>query len=78
MFDCMAFSFDLHKRDRVKPLELLISFRVKLSGIRRILLNLIDDHVKHVFEHIKLRCDHVNLAENFRAQARSSCARSRT
>ena len=61
MFDCVAFSFDLHNRDHVKPLELLISFRFKLSSIRRILLNLIDDHVKHVFEHVKLRRDHVKL-----------------
>jgi len=42
MFDCLGFSFDLHNRDHVKPLELLISFCFKLPGIRRIL----DDHVK--------------------------------
>ena len=47
MFDCVAFSFDLHNRDYVKPLEFLIGFCFRLSCIRRILLNLIEDHVKH-------------------------------
>jgi hypothetical protein len=61
MFDCVALSLDLHNRDHVKALELLISFRFRLPGIRRILLNLVDDHVKHVFEHVKLRGDHVKL-----------------
>ena len=55
MFDCPAFGFDLHNRDHVKPLELLISFCFKLPGIRLKLLNLIDDHVKHVVEHVKHR-----------------------
>jgi len=59
MFDGVAFSFDLHNRDHVKPLELLISLCFKLSSIRGILLNLIDDHVKHVFEHVKPRRAHV-------------------
>ena len=61
MFDCMVFSFDLHNRDHVKVFELLISFRFKLGGIRGTLPNLIDDHVKHVFEHVKLSRDHVKL-----------------
>ena len=61
MFDCQAFGFDLHKRDHVKPCGLLLSFRLELPRIRRILLNLIDDHVKHVFEHVKHRRDHVKL-----------------
>ena len=47
MFDCEVFSFDLHNRDHVKPLELLISFCFKLSCIRGILFNFIEDHVKH-------------------------------
>jgi hypothetical protein len=33
---------------------LRISFSFKLSSTRRILLNLVDDHVKHVFDHVKL------------------------
>ena len=53
MFDCLGFSFDLHNRDHVKPLELLISFCFKLPGIRRIL----DDHVK-------LRRDRVMLGRS--------------
>ena len=61
MFNCFAFSFDLRNHDHVKPFALLISFRFKLSRIRGILLNLIDDHVKHGFEHVKLRRDHVKL-----------------
>ena len=61
MFDWVALGFDLHNRDHVKALPLLISFRFKLPSIRGILLNLIDDHVKHVFEHVKLRRDHVKL-----------------
>jgi hypothetical protein len=87
MFDCVVLSFDLHNRDHVKALELLINFRFKLPGIRGILPSLVDDHVKHVFEHVKLRRDHVklrlelpclraitsNFASNFLAQTRSSC-----
>ena len=61
MFDCVGFSLDLQNREHVKPLELLMSFRFQLPSIRRILLNLIDHHVKHVFEHVKLRRDHVKL-----------------
>jgi hypothetical protein len=61
MFDCGAFSLDLHNRDHVKALELLISFRFKLHGMRGILPNLIDDQVKQVFEHVKLRRVHVKL-----------------
>jgi hypothetical protein len=64
---------------------LLTSLCFKLSSIRGILLNLIDDHVKHVFEHVKvcselpcLRAITSNIAGSFRAQARSCCARSRT
>jgi len=61
MLDCPAFGFDLHNRDHVRLVRLLLSFRLELPGIRRILLNLIDDHVKHVFEHVKLKRDHVKL-----------------
>ena len=61
MLDCPAFGFDLHNRDHVMLVRLLVSFRLELPGIRRILLNLIDYHVKHGFEHVKLRRDHVKL-----------------
>ena len=61
MLDCPAFGFDLHNRDHVRLVRLLLSFRLDLPGIRRILLSLIDDHVKRVFEHIKLSGDHVKL-----------------
>jgi hypothetical protein len=54
MFDCVAFIIDLHNRDHVKALELLISFRFELPGIRRILPNIIDDQIKPVFEHLRL------------------------
>jgi len=56
MFDLRGLQFDLHHRDQVKPLEWLISFRFKLSCIRRTLPNLIDDHVK-------LRRDRIVLAD---------------
>jgi len=46
MFDRLVFDLDVHNRDHVKLFELLPSFRRKLPGIRRILLNLVDDHVK--------------------------------
>jgi hypothetical protein len=72
MFDCVAFSFDLHNRDHVKALALLISFRFKLPGIREILLNLIDDHVKHVFEHVKLRRTRVVLDREHNRTERGS------
>ena len=61
MFDSVALSLDLHNRDHVKALELLPSFRFKLPCIRGILPSLVDDQVKHVFEHVKLRRDHVKL-----------------
>ena len=61
MFDCVAFSLDLYHCDHVKRLELLITFRFKLSRIRAMLPNLIEDHVKHVLEHIMQRRDHVKL-----------------
>ena len=53
----MALSLDLQNRDHVKALELLPSFRFKLPCIREILPSLVDDQVKHVFEHVKLRRD---------------------
>ena len=61
LFDYVAFNLNLQNRDHVKALQLLIRFRFKLPGIRGILPNLIDDQVKHVFEHVKLRRDHVKL-----------------
>ena len=71
-FDSPRFVFDLHNRDHVKALALLISFRFKLPGIREILLNLIDDHVKHVFEHVKLRRDRVVLSRGHNRTERGS------
>ena len=61
MHDRLAFDLDVHNRDHVKLFELLTSFRHKLPSIRRILLNLVDDHVKHLSEHVKLKRDHVIL-----------------
>ena len=78
MFDCVAFSLDLQNRDHVQALQLLIRFRLELPGIRGILPNLIDDQVKHVFEHVKLRRDHVRLAQNSPAYARSRQASPQT
>src|SRR5215217_7498966 len=56
----------------------LASFRFKLPSIRRILLNLVDDHVKHGSEHVKLSlklpCSDAitsNFAWNFLARTRS-------
>ena len=60
-FDSPRFVFDLHNRDHVRLVRLPLSFRLDLPVIRRILLNLIDDHVKRVFEHVKLSSDHVKL-----------------
>ena len=72
MFDCVAFSFDLHDSKHVKPSELLISFCFKLSSIRGILLNIIDDHVKHVFEHVKLKRDRVVIYRGHNRTERGS------
>jgi len=79
----------MHGRDHVKLFERLASFRRKLPCVRRILHNLVDDHVKPVFEPFKHRRDHVKLRPelpcpdaitsnflwNFLAQTRSSCDR---
>jgi len=54
VFDSLAFDSDLHNHDHVTLFDLRISFSFKLSSTRRILLNLVDDHVKHVFDHVKL------------------------
>ena len=61
MFDCSAFGFDLLNRDHVKPFKSLLSFRFRLSSTRRILPNLVDDQIKHVYERFKFRRDHVKL-----------------
>jgi hypothetical protein len=62
--------FDLHNRDHVRLVRPLLSFRLDLPGIRRILLNLTDDHVKRVFEHVELSSEHANFARNILAFAR--------
>jgi len=54
MFDSLTFDPNLHDRDHVRLFDSLISFRFELSSSRRILPNLIDDHVKHVFDHVRL------------------------
>lgn len=46
MHNLLAFGPDLHKRAHVMSFDWLASFRFKLPSIRRILLNLDDDHVK--------------------------------
>ena len=56
-----AFVHELPARDRVELLDQLASFHCKLPSIRRILLNLVDDHVKHVPDHVKRIADHVKL-----------------
>jgi len=66
---------DLHDRAHVKLFDLLTSLRFKLPSIRRMLLNLVDDHVKHVLDHVrlsvKLPCSNAitsNCAWNFLAE----------
>jgi hypothetical protein len=54
MHDLQAFDRDVYDYDHVTLFDFLLSFRFKLPSIRRILLNLVDDHVKHVFDHVKL------------------------
>ena len=80
MFDSLAFDPDLRDRDHVTLFDLLISFRCELSSIREILPNLVDDHVKHAFDHVrlsrKLPCANTITSVfdwNFLAQTRSSC-----
>ena len=60
--DVRAFDPDLQNRDHVLLFDLLISLRFKLPCIRRILLNLVDDHVKHVFDLSLLRANRVELS----------------
>ena len=59
MHNLSAFDPDLQNRDHVELIDWLASFRRLLPSIRRILLSLVDDHVKHGSEHVKLRLDHV-------------------
>ena len=54
VFDLFAFDPDLRDRDHVRLFDSLISFRCELSSIREILPNLVDDHVKHAFDHVRL------------------------
>lgn len=53
-FDWAASILDLHGRDHVMQRALRITFGFKLPGIRELLPNLLDDHVKHGFEHVEL------------------------
>jgi hypothetical protein len=54
MFDSLAFDRDLRDHDHVRLFDSRSSFRSELSSSRRILPNLVDDHVKHAFDHVKL------------------------
>lgn len=54
MHNSSASSFDLHACDCVRLLEKLATLRCKLASLRGILLNPVDDHVKHAFDHVKL------------------------
>lgn len=45
---------DLQDPDHVMLVEKLASFRFKLPSIRRILPSLVDDHVKHESDHVRL------------------------
>jgi hypothetical protein len=73
-----AFGSDLQNRDHVMLLDKLASFDVKLPSIRRILLSLVDDHVKHESDHVKLPLElpcsgaiTSNFRWNFLARVRS-------
>jgi hypothetical protein len=59
MHDARAFGSEVHDHDHVKLFDLLISFRCKHSSARRILPNVVDDHVKHVSERFLRIADHV-------------------
>src|SRR5215213_7230371 len=54
VFDSLAFDSDLHDHDHVRLFDSLMSFRFELSRSRRILHNLVDNHVKDVFDHVRL------------------------
>ena len=64
MHGCAAFGPDLHGRDRVRLLEMLISFRFKLSSIQGILPCIFEDHVKHHRELFCLEAITSNIAWN--------------
>jgi hypothetical protein len=66
-----AFGRDLHNRDHVKLFDSLASFRRKLPCIRRILLNLDDDHVKLRAELPCTDAIRSGFVRNFLAQTRS-------
>ena len=71
MHDTSAFGPELRKSDRVKLFDPLASIRGELPSIRRILLNLDDDHVK-LFP--RLRCSVAitsRFARDFLARTRS-------
>jgi hypothetical protein len=61
VFDCPAYDLDVHDDDHSRRFKHADLLSVKLPGIRRILPNLVDDHVKHYLKHFMLRCDHVKL-----------------
>jgi hypothetical protein len=75
-----AAGLDLQNPDHFMLFEKLDSFRFKLPCIRRILPSLVDDHVKHGSDHVKLRVKHPrsdaitsNLISSFLAQRRARC-----
>ena len=60
--DLPASAHELHKRDHVELVDTLLSILFMLPGIRRILLNLDDDHVK-LF--LKLPCLEAIMSDFF-------------
>ena len=52
--DMSAAGLELENPDHIRLFEKLASFRFKLPCIRRILPSLVDDHVKHASDHVKL------------------------
>jgi hypothetical protein len=79
VFDSLAFDSDLHNHDHVTLFDSRISFRFELSSSPRILPNLVNDHVRHAFDHVKLSrklpCTNAITSDfdrNFLAQTRSS------
>jgi hypothetical protein len=73
MHNWSAFVPDLQNRDHVTLFGKLASFRFKLPSIRRILPNLVDDHVKLS---LQLPCSDENtsnFAWNFLAEAQTRC-----
>jgi hypothetical protein len=61
MHNSLEFGRKLRDRDRVERFDPLASFSRKIPSFRRIPLNIVKDHVKHMFERVKPIVDHVKL-----------------